>query len=155
MINKVTLIGNVGQDIELRSMQNGNKVVNISLATSESWKDKNGEKKEAVEWHKVVVYGDKLPEMLAKYAKKGSKLFVEGSIKSRKYNDSTGAERRSFEIVVQGYGSTVKILDSRDSGSSASQGSDDFDRIDSGNSNSYDSNDRIDSSVKIDDEIPF
>lgn len=115
MINKVTLIGNVGQDIELRSMQNGNKVVNISLATSESWKDKNGEKKEAVEWHKVVVYGDKLPEMLAKYAKKGSKLFVEGSIKSRKYNDSTGAERRSFEIVVQGYGSTVKILDSRDS----------------------------------------
>jgi single-strand DNA-binding protein len=96
-------------------MQNGNKVVNISLATSESWKDKNGEKKEAVEWHKVVVYGDKLPEMLAKYAKKGSKLFVEGSIKSRKYNDSTGAERRSFEIVVQGYGSTVKILDSRDS----------------------------------------
>ena len=115
MINKVTLIGNVGQDVELRSMQNGNKVVNISLATSESWKDKNGEKKEAVEWHKVVVYGDKLPEMLAKYAKKGSKLFVEGSIKSRKYNDSTGAERRSFEIVVQGYGSTVKILDSRDS----------------------------------------
>lgn len=115
MINKVTLIGNVGQDIELRSMQNGNKVVNISLATSESWKDKNGEKKEAVEWHKVVVYGDKLPEMLAKYAKKGSKLFVEGSIKSRKYNDSTGTERRSFEIVVQGYGSTVKILDSRDS----------------------------------------
>jgi single-strand DNA-binding protein len=115
MINKVTLIGNVGQDIELRSMQNGNKVVNISLATSESWKDKNGEKKEAVEWHKVVVYGDKLPEMLAKYAKKGSKLFVEGSIKSRKYTDSTGAERKSFEIVVQGYGSTVKILDSRDS----------------------------------------
>ncbi len=115
MINKVTLIGNVGQDIELRSMQNGNKVVNISLATSESWKDKNGEKKEAVEWHKVVVYGDKLPEMLAKYAKKGSKLFIEGSIKSRKYNDSTGAERKSFEIVVQGYGSTVKILDSRDS----------------------------------------
>ena len=115
MINKVTLIGNVGQDIELRSMQNGNKVVNISPYTTTLCHSTASFFSPFLSFQLSLVARDKLPEMLAKYAKKGSKLFVEGSIKSRKYNDSTGTERRSFEIVVQGYGSTVKILDSRDS----------------------------------------
>lgn len=153
MINKVTLIGNVGQDPEVKAMQSGSKVANISLATSESWKDKNGEKKEAVEWHRVVVYGDKLPEIIEKYVKKGTKLYVEGAIRSRKYTDQAGVERKSYEIIVQGFGSTIKILDSKGDSSSSFVKSEDHERIDSGSSSRID--DRIDSSVAIDDDIPF
>ncbi len=155
MLNKVTLIGNVGSEPTVRVMQSGGKVANISLATSESWKDKNGERQESTEWHKVVVYGDKLIDVIEKYVKKGSKLYVEGAIKSGKYTDSTGVERKTYEIVIQGFGSTIKILDSRNDSSGGSfSKSEDSDRIDSGSSNSK-SNDRIDSSVSIDDDIPF
>ena len=115
MLNKVILIGNVGQDPEVKVMQSGSKVVNFSLATSESWKDKNGEKKENTEWHRVVVYGDKLPEIIGQYVKKGTKLYIEGAIKSRKYTDTSGQEKTITEIVIQNYSGTIKILSSRNS----------------------------------------
>ena len=113
MLNKVILIGNVGQDPEVKVMQSGSKVVNFSLATSESWKDKNGEKKENTEWHRIVVYGDKLPDIIGQYVKKGTKLYIEGAIKSRKYTDASGQERTIVEIVIQNFSGIVKILDSR------------------------------------------
>lgn len=151
MINKVILVGNVGQDPDVRVMQSGMKVANFAVATSESWKDKNGEKKENTEWHRIVVYGDKLPEIIEKYVKKGTKLYVEGSIRSRKYTDTTGQERTVFEIIVQNFGGTIKILDSRNSHSTNEH----HDDSGSNEPQKTNNNDRIDQSVHIDDEIPF
>ena len=151
MLNKVILIGNVGQDPEVKVMQSGSKVVNFSLATSESWKDKNGEKKENTEWHRVVVYGDKLPDIIGQYVKKGTKLYIEGVIKSRKYTDASGQERTIVEIVIQNFSGTVKILDSRNSnqeGSSSRVSSHDEGHKEISNTPSSNIN-------HIDDDIPF
>ncbi|QED23744.1 single-stranded DNA-binding protein [Candidatus Deianiraea vastatrix] len=150
MINKVILVGNVGQDPEVKVMQSGSKVVNFSLATSETWKDKNGEKRDSTEWHRIVVYGDRLPDIIGQYVKKGTKLYVEGSIKSRKYTDASGNERTITEIVLQNYSGTVKILDSKSGSSdnrsinSAEDGSSHKEQIAS-----------QDHSGHIDDDIPF
>ncbi len=150
MINKVVLIGNVGQDPDVRVMQNGSKVANFSLATSESWKDRNGEKKEQTEWHKIVVYGDKLPEIIEKYVKKGTKLYIEGSIRSRKYQDTTGQDRTVFEIIIQNFNGAVKILDSRQGAGEYSNDGDAPAAISKPRNN-----DRIDTSINVDDDIPF
>lgn len=112
-INKVILVGNVGGEPEIKVLQNGTKVANFSLATNESWKDKNGERKDHTEWHRVSVYGDKLPDIIAKYVKKGTKVYIEGSIRTSKYTTESGVERQSFQIVVQGFNSTLKILDAK------------------------------------------
>jgi single-strand DNA-binding protein len=112
-LNKVMLIGNLGKDPEVRSMQNGDKVANISIATSESWRDKaSGEKKEKTEWHRVVIFG-KLAEIVEKYTKKGSKVYVSGSLQTRKWTDSAGAEKYSTEVVLQGFGGELVLLDAR------------------------------------------
>lgn len=146
MLNKVILIGNVGQDPDVRVMQSGSKVANFSIATSERWKDKNGEQRETVEWHRIVVYNDRLAEILEKYLKKGSKVYIEGAIRSRKYTDhNTNQERTAFEIIVQGFGSTVKILDQKKD-SNGSSSSDDYEDSHS---------DAASSDSKIDDDIPF
>lgn len=113
MINKVILVGNVGNDPEIRAMQNGDEVANFSLATSERWKDKNsGEKKEKTEWHRVVAWGN-LATVVKNYVKKGSKLYIEGKLQTRKWTDQSGVEKYSTEIILQGFNATLQMLDSR------------------------------------------
>lgn len=118
-INKAILIGNLGADPEVRSFQNGGQVANLRLATSESWKDKNtGERKERTEWHTVAVFGDGLVRVCEQYLRKGSKVYVEGKLQTRKWQDQSGQDRYSTEIVVQGFGGSLKLLDGkRDEGS--------------------------------------
>ena len=112
MLNKVTLIGNIGADPEFRTFDNGDRVANLSLATSERWKDKNsGEKKEKTEWHRVVVFG-KLVEIIESYVKKGSKLYLEGQIETRSW-EQDGQKKYSTEIVLRGFNSKLVMLDGK------------------------------------------
>jgi len=116
-VNKVILVGNLGQDPEVRYMPNGNAVANISLATSESWRDKQtGEQKEITEWHRVVFFG-KLAEVVGEYAKKGTQMYVEGQLKTRKWQDAQGVDRYTTEIVVN-VGGTMQLLGGRQNGGS-------------------------------------
>lgn len=113
-INKVILLGNVGQDPEIRFMQSGDAVANLSLATSESWKDKTtGEKKEKTEWHRVVVFG-KLAEVVRDYVKKGSKIYIEGALQTRKWQDQSGVERYTTEVVLKPFNSELVLLSGGD-----------------------------------------
>lgn len=115
-LNKACLIGNVGKDPEIRSTQGGDRVANLSIATSESWTDRtSGQKKEQTEWHRLVVWGP-LVDVIDKYVKKGSKLYVEGKIKTRKWSDRAGVEKYSTEIVLQGFDAKLVMLDSRRDG---------------------------------------
>jgi single-strand DNA-binding protein len=110
-LNKVMLIGNLGRDPEIRSTQDGNKIANLSVATSESWKDKNsGEKRERTEWHRVVIFGP-LSEVAEKYLRKGSKVYLEGQIQTRKWQDQSGQDKYSTEVVLQQYRGTLVMLD--------------------------------------------
>ena len=109
-VNRVILVGNVGQDPEIRQTQDGREIANFSLATSESWKDKNGEKKEKSEWHKILVFSQGLVSIVKQYVKKGSKLYIEGSLQTRKWTDNKGIERYTTEIILQNYNSTLEIL---------------------------------------------
>jgi single-strand DNA-binding protein len=114
-INKVILVGNVGQDPEVRTTQDGREIVNFSLATSESWKDKNsGEKKDKTEWHKIVIFSQGLVGIAKNYVKKGNKLYLEGALQTRKWTDSQGNEKTTTEIVLQNYNSVLQILDRND-----------------------------------------
>lgn len=111
-VNKIILVGNVGKDPEVRTMQNGQKVANISLATSESWKDKaTGERKEKTEWHRVVIFGQ-LADIAERYVQKGSKIYVCGSLQTRKWADKDGVEKYSTEVVLQGFNAEMVLLDS-------------------------------------------
>jgi len=110
MLNKATLIGNVGKDPEIRSTQDGREIANFSLATSESWKDKNGERQEKTEWHNVVVFSEGLVKLIKGYVKKGDKLYIEGAIKTRKWVDKEGVDKYSTEIVLQGYNASIIML---------------------------------------------
>jgi len=122
-LNKVTLIGNLGNDPEIRSMNNGGKVATLSVATTESWKDKNsGEKREKTEWHRVVIFGDGLVRVAESYLKKGSKVYIEGSLQTRKWQDRDGNDKYTTEIVLQGFGGTLIMLDSRGSGGGSGGG---------------------------------
>ena len=113
-LNKVLLIGNVGKDPEIRTTQEGKEIANLVIATSESWKNKlTGEKKEKTEWHRVVVFSEGLVGVVKNYVKKGTKLYVEGAVKTRKWVDSAGQEKYTTEIVLQGYNATLTILDSK------------------------------------------
>jgi len=116
-LNKVMLIGNLGADPEIRSFQNGGKVANLRIATSETWKDKTtGEKKERTEWHTVAIFSEGLVGVVERYLKKGSKVFVEGKLQTRKWQDQSGADRYSTEIVIQGLGGTLTMLDGAQGG---------------------------------------
>ena len=116
-VNKVILVGNLGRDPEIRSMNSGDKVCNLSLATSERWKDRNsGEQQERTEWHRVVVFDQKLIEVCEKYVKKGSKLFIEGQLQTRKWTDQQGVEKYSTEVVLQRFRGELTMLDSRGGG---------------------------------------
>ncbi|SEN66829.1 single-strand binding protein [Loktanella fryxellensis] len=116
-VNKVILIGNLGADPEVRSFQNGGKVCNLRIATSESWKDKNsGERKEKTEWHTVAIFSEGLVGVAERYLKKGSKVYIEGKLQTRKWQDQSGADRYSTEVVLQGLGSVMTMLDGPNGG---------------------------------------
>lgn len=115
-VNKVMLIGNLGRDPEVRSMQNGGKVANLSIATSDSWKDKNtGERREKTEWHRVVIFGN-LADIAERYLKKGSKVYICGQLQTRKWQNKDGQDQYSTEVVLQGYGGELTMLDGRGEG---------------------------------------
>ena len=149
-INKVILVGNVGQYPEIRTLSDGREIANFSLATSESWKDKStGEKKEKTEWHRLVIFSQGLVNIVKNYVKKGTKLYVEGSVQTRKWTDAQGVEKFTTEIVLQNFNSSLQILDSRERSSGQSSSSSDYSNNKSRNNNS-------DISVEEnDDEIPF
>ena len=116
-VNKVILIGNLGKDPEVRRMQDGRPVVNLSVATSDTWRDKaTGERKERTEWHRVVIFSEGLAKIAEQYLKKGSKVYLEGQLQTRKWTDKDNIERYSTEVVLQGFNSTLTMLDGRGGG---------------------------------------
>ena len=111
-VNKVILIGNLGRDPEVRTFQNGNKVCNLSIATSETWRDKNsGERKERTEWHSVAIFSEPLAKVAEQYLRKGSKVYIEGQLETRKWQDQSGNDKYSTEVVLRPYSSTLTMLD--------------------------------------------
>jgi single-strand DNA-binding protein len=122
-VNKVILVGNLGRDPESRSFQNGGKVVNLRIATSETWKDKNsGERKEKTEWHSVAIFNEGLANVAERYLRKGSKVYIEGALQTRKWQDASGADKYSTEIVLQGFNSVLTMLDGAPGGGSGGGG---------------------------------
>jgi len=123
-VNKVILVGNLGRDPESRSFQNGGKVVNLRIATSESWKDKNsGERKEKTEWHSVAIFNEGLANVAERFLRKGSKVYIEGSLQTRKWQDQQGNDKYSTEIVLQGFNSVLTMLDGPQGGGGGGGGS--------------------------------
>ncbi|MFG6591217.1 single-stranded DNA-binding protein [Sulfitobacter sp. 1A12157] len=122
-VNKVILIGNLGRDPEVRSFQNGGKVCNLRIATSETWKDRNtGERREKTEWHSVAIFQEGLVRVAEQYLKKGSKVYIEGQLQTRKWQDQSGQDRYSTEVVLQGFGGTLTMLDGPGGGSGGGGG---------------------------------
>ena len=140
-LNKVMLIGNLGKDPEVRSVQNGGKVCNFSLATSENWKDKNsGERREKTDWHNVAIFNENLVRIAEQYLKKGSKVYIEGSLQTRKWQDQSGADKYTTEVVLQNFNGTLVLLDGREGGgggggSGGSRGGGDYNQDDGGRGN--------------------
>jgi single-strand DNA-binding protein len=116
-INKVILVGNLGKDPEIRRTQDGRAIANLSIATSEQWRDKaTGERKEKTEWHRVVIFNEGLAKVAEQYLKKGAKVYIEGTLQTRKWTDQAGVEKYSTEVVLQGFNSNLTMLDGRSSG---------------------------------------
>ncbi len=125
-VNKVILVGNLGKDPESRSFPNGGKVVNFTMATSENWKDKaSGERKERTEWHRIAIFNDRLAEVAEKYLRKGSKVYVEGQLETRKWTDKDGQERYTTEVVLRQFRGELTMLDGRGGGEAAAPAGDD------------------------------
>lgn len=125
-VNKVILVGNLGKDPEIRRTQDGRPIANLSVATSETWRDKaTGERKEKTEWHRVVIFNEGLCKVAEQYLKKGAKVYIEGALQTRKWTDQSGVEKYSTEVVLQGFNSTLTMLDGRGGGGGGSFGSDD------------------------------
>lgn len=139
-VNKVTLLGSLGRDPEVRNTSSGTKIVNLSVATSDTWKDKQtGERKTKTEWNRVVIFNPALADLADKYLSKGSKVYLEGSLQTRKWEDSNGTEKYTTEIVLQNFNGNLVLLDSKENNES------------SGHSNAS----PVDSSADLDDDIPF
>ncbi|MBI3677525.1 MAG: single-stranded DNA-binding protein [Proteobacteria bacterium] len=146
-VNKVILVGNLGKDPEVRRMTSGDPVVNLSVATSETWRDKaSGERKEKTEWHRVVIFNKNLADVAEKYLRKGSKIYLEGALQTRKWTDKDGAEKYSTEVVVQNFRGELVMLDSRGEGGGQA--------AISGRGGSQPAVSNFDRS-EMDDEIPF
>ena len=153
-VNKVILLGNLGRDPEIRSMQSGSKMANFSIATSKRWKDRNTqEQKEKTSWHNIVVFGDGLVDIVEKYVKKGSKIYVEGELQTRKWQDKDGNDRYTTEIILQGYNCNLTLLDSRNSNSQVSDNSQEMDQSKSIENNSFEN--QSSDSDDLDEDIPF
>ncbi len=126
-VNKVILIGNLGADPEIKRTQDGRPIANLRVATSESWRDKNtGERKEKTEWHRVVIFSEGLCRVAEQYLKKGSKVYIEGQLQTRKWTDQSGVEKYSTEVVLQGFNSTLTMLDGRGGGAGSESSAGDF-----------------------------
>jgi single-strand DNA-binding protein len=154
-VNKVILVGNLGRDPEIRSTQDGLRIANLSVATSESWRDKNsGERKEKTEWHRVAIFNDRLVDVVEKYLKKGSKVYIEGALQTRKWTDKDGQERYTTEVVLQRFRGELTMLDGRSGGGeggySADAGDDDMPVRQSAPRPA-----RAAATQDLDDEIPF
>ena len=153
-VNKVILLGNLGRDPEIRSMQSGKKMASFSIATSKRWKDRNTqEQKENTSWHNIVVFNEGLVDVIEKYIKKGSKIYVEGELSTRKYQDKDGNDKYTTEVVLQGYNSTLTMLDSRNSGSASIEEAPNSSSSDSKLEDTLDS--QVSDSKDLDDDIPF
>ena len=151
-INKVVLVGNLGRDPEIRHTASGGKIVHLSVATSDSWRDKNGERQEKTEWHRVVIFNSNLADFAERALKKGSKVYVEGSLQTRKFTDSSGVEKFTTEIVLGSFRGELVALDGRaDNGASASEPSEGEASPDAG----WDSATPAVKTETFDDEIPF
>ena len=154
-VNKVILVGNLGRDPEIRTTQDGKEIANLTLATSESWRDRNtGERREKTEWHRIVVFNDGLVGVIKNYLHKGSKIYVEGALQTRKWTDQSGVEKYSTEVVLQGFGSTLTMLDTKSAGASEGHSSGSNYQV------GYSSNTSVPSqqhniTADLDDEIPF
>lgn len=145
-VNKVILVGNLGKDPEIRSTKDGKEIASFSVATSENWKDKSsGERKSKTEWHRISVFSPGLVGIIKNYVKKGTKVYLEGQLQTRKWTDSNGVEKYTTEVILQNYNSTLQLLDSKGGNSGGSY-----------DNNSSDGSESSDISVEeIDDEIPF
>lgn len=166
-VNKVILVGNLGADPEIRRTQDGRPIANLRVATSESWRDKNsGERREKTEWHRVTVFNEGLCRVIEQYVRKGSKLYIEGALQTRKWQDQSGQDRYSTEVVLQGFNGTLHMLDGRSGGAAAGGMSDSggYDAGDfgggGGGGGSYDEPKRpagggASYDKPLDDEIPF
>ena len=153
-VNKVILLGNLGRDPEIRSMQSGSKMASFSIATSKRWKDKDTqEQRDKTSWHNIVVFGDGLVDIVEKYVKKGSKIYVEGELQTRKWQDQSGNDRYTTEVILQGYNSNLTLLDSRKNNDIVTddQSSTNQNLSDSNNISETQSTDSSDT----DDDIPF
>lgn len=152
-VNKVILVGNLGRDPEVRTFQNGGKVCNLRVATSERWRDKaSGENREKTEWHSVAIFSEVLVRVAEQYLKKGSTVYLEGKLQTRKWQDQSGADRYTTEVVLQGFDAKMVMLGGRDGGGGGgSYGGDQGGGYDSGPSGGFDSG----PSGGMDDEIPF
>ena len=155
-VNKAILLGNLGRDPEIRSMQSGAKMASFSIATSKRWKDKNTqEQKEKTSWHNIVVFGDGLVDIVERYVKKGSKIYVEGELQTRKWQDKDGNDRYTTEVILQGYNCNLTLLDSRNTSQNSSEYQD-TNQVEQSKSINDDSalNQSSDSS-DLDEDIPF
>lgn len=147
-VNKVILVGNLGADPEIRHTQDGRPIANLRVATSESWRDKNsGERREKTEWHRVVIFSEGLCRIAEQYLRKGSKVYLEGQLQTRKWQDKEGQDRYSTEVVLQGFNATLTMLDSRNSGDSMGS-SDSFGSSTPASMGNF-------QDTELDDEIPF
>ena len=149
-VNKVILVGNLGADPEVRHTQDGKPVVNLRIATSENWRDRtSGERRERTEWHRVVIFSEGLAKVAEQYLKKGAKVYIEGQLQTRKWQDQSGNDRYSTEVVLSGFNSTMTMLDSRSGGSSgAGQSGGDWSESKPSGGADFNASD-------LDDEIPF
>lgn len=156
-VNKVILVGNLGADPEVRSTQDGREIANLRLATSESWKDRNtGERKEKTEWHRVVIFSEPLVNVAKNYLRKGSKLYIEGQLQTRKWTDQSGQEKYSTEVVLQGYNATLTMLDSKREGGGSYGDEGGYSQQSSGGGYSNNqSRQQAPQRAELDDEIPF
>lgn len=159
-LNKVTLIGNLGRDPEVRSTQDGMKIVNLSIATSESWKDRNsGERRERTEWHRVVIFNENLGKVAEQYLRKGSKVYLEGALQTRKWTDQNGQDKYTTEVVLQRYRGELTMLDGRGEGGVGGGGygggSDGGYGGGQQQSGGYDAPAPVGGPNDLDDEIPF
>jgi single-strand DNA-binding protein len=127
-LNRVTLIGNLGADPEAKSLQNGGEVVNLRIATSESWKDRDGNRQERTQWHQIVVWNEPLQKVIKNYCRKGSKVFIEGQLETRKWQDQEGNDRYSTEVVLRPFNSTLVLLDRKQDGEGESRGGGEYDQ---------------------------
>jgi single-strand DNA-binding protein len=155
-VNKVIIVGNLGRDPESKTFSNGNKVVNLRIATSESWKDKQtGERKEKTEWHSVAIFNEGLATVAEKYLRKGSKVYIEGALQTRKWQDAQGQDKYSTEIVLQGFNSVLTMLDGPNGGKSEGGGSSSGSSTGNGGGGSNTGRSAGGFSDDLDDDVPF